>query len=303
MIALRIGNMNHKRKQFLNWSLRVHELMGVPCESVFRIRVITQNVVVLLLMLLSTQPTLAQTIEKVSQEDSQISESFAELDALSAAITNRLQDLAPHIAIPAPSHVALPPSAVVNRLQSSSFVGDADVLPSSPTSVSNNLAGAGTQPAQPKQCGTREEIDLDIDDMEGQFNGFRQIINEANDDLPSHRDNVRDIEKVCTPQVEGSIEAAVSRLNRLQIEPVYDVAVELLECIDQQRRMIDEDLNRPEITPIRTSILTDRLDRLTDMTHRVQEMEQLFLRAVSKRSRLVQELIQFKQEIISACDS
>ena len=155
--------------------------------------------------------------------------------------------------------------------------------------------------AEPHACGTREDMDLKIGEVEERFVGFRQTINAENNDLPTFREDVRDINKVCTPQVEGSIASAINRLDRLEIETVYDDTVESLACVDQRRRAIDRALNQPNITTIRIRILTDEMERLTDTTHRVQDMEQALLRAVSKRRRLVEELTQIRQEISSAC--
>ena len=150
-------------------------------------------------------------------------------------------------------------------------------------------------------CGTREDMDLRIGEVEERFGEFRQTINAANRDLPTYREDARDTNKVCTPQVEGSIASAISKLDRLEIETVYDMAVEVLACVDQRRRTIDGEMSQLVISNIQLRRLNDEMERLTDTTHRVQDMEQALLAAVAKRRRLVEELMQIKQEVLSAC--
>ena len=265
-----------------------------------RNRAVAQNVVFLLSSVLFAGTVLAQTPPAATPESAQVTEAFGELDALSATIAGRLRDLAQPTGLPAPPPAPepTPPPAGPDLPASPSGATGA---PPSPPSESGDGGGTRIQSPEPESCGTRKDMDLRIANVEERFDGFRQTINAANDDLPTHRDDVRDINKVCTSQVEGNIASAVNRLDRLQIEPTYDVAVELLACVDQRRRTIDGELNRSDITTIRIRILTDELDRLTDTTHRVQDMEQVLLRAVSKRRRLVEELTQFSQEIASAC--
>ena len=267
-----------------------------------RSRVVAQSVVFLLSTVLSAGTALAQTPPEATSESAQVADAFADLDALSAAIAGRLQEIALLSGLPAASPPPVPTSPSADQGSLAGSGGGADAPPPLP-SESHDVAGAGTQRARPESCGTREDMDLRIGEVEERFDGFRQTINAANDDLPTYRDDVRDIDKICTPQVDSSIASAVNRLDRLRIEPTYDVAVELLACVDDRRRTIDDGLSRPGITTIRIRLLTEELDRLTDTTHRVQDMEQALLRADSKRGRLVKELTEFRQEIASACST
>ena len=237
-------------------------------------------------------PESAQIEESFAKANAQVEEAFAELDKLSTTIDSELHEITQRLGLPEPPPPAEPTSTPPDPGTPVTPGVERGAPPLPPI-------GTGATGLEP--CGTREEIDLRMGDVEERFEGFRQTINAANNDLPTHRDDVRDIDKVCTPQVDGSIASAVNRLDRLQINPTYDVAADLLACVDQRRRTIDGELNQPNITTIRIRLLTDELYRLTDTTHRVQDMEQALLRALSKRGRLVEELTQFRQEIASAC--
>ena len=261
--------------------------------------------VVSLASLLFAGTVLAQTQQGEATDSPDIAEAFAEFDALSAAIAGRLQDLAqqsdqplkpPPPGLAPPTPVVVPPADHV----------DAAGPPSPPTEAGDvgGTESPGIEPqAGQKQCGTREDMDLRVEEVEERFGGFKQAIVAANGDLPTYRAGGRDKNKACTPQFEGSIASVVNRLRRLDIKAVYDVAVELLACVDQRRRAIDEKLNQPDITPSQTRHWTDELHRLTDATDRVQDIERALLGAVSKRRRLVEELTQIKQVIPSVCDT
>ena len=248
---------------------------------------------------------LAQTPQGAAADSPQIAEAFAGLDALSAAIANRLQVLAQQSGLPPapPPPGPAPPPVSVPPVDSGAVAG-----PPSPPSETGDVDGTEIHETEPqagqKQCGTREDMDLRVAEVEERFGGFKQAIVAANGDLPTYRAGGRDKNKACTPQFEGSIASVVNRLRRLDIDAVYDEADELLACVDQRRRAIDEKLNQPDdITPSQTRHWTDELHRLTDATDRVQDIERALLGAVSKRRRLVEELTQIKQIIPSVCDT
>lgn len=156
-------------------------------------------------------------------------------------------------------------------------------------------------PVETESCGTRDDMDLRMGEMDDRYGEFRESILGVNDDLPLYRNDVRDIDKVCTPKVESSISSAIKKLERLDIEADSDLAVDLIVCVDRLRRETDEEFNAPGITTIRMQRLSDELHRLTDTTHRVQNVERALRRAVSKRHRLVEEMKQLVQEIAIAC--
>lgn len=239
---------------------------------------------------------LAQTSPGETTEAAQVADAFADLDALSATIASRLQDLGLHSGLPPasppPGPAPLPP-VPVPPADSGGAVG----APPSPPSATGDVNDTEIHETEPKPCGTREDVDLRIGEVEERFGGFRQIINAANDDLPTYREGVRDANTRCTAQFESSIASTTSRLDRLDIDASFDVADELLACVDQRRRMIDGGLDQPNINDIQITILTDELDRLTDTTRRVRNIQDLLLRAVSKRRRLVEELTQIRQVI------
>ena len=268
---------------------------------------VAQNVVLLLSTVLGAGSVLAQTPPEAAPESAQVADAFAELDALSATIAGRLQEIAQLPGLPAAPPLSVPTSPPLGPTSPPVYQGalapsgGAVVDPPSPPSETDEAGGAGTPETEPEPCGTRKDMDLRIGEAEERFDGFRQIINAANDDLPAYREDVRDIDKVCTPQVEGNIASAINRLDRLEIEPIHDAAGELIACVDQRRRTIERELDQPNISPIRLQNLIAELERLTDTTHRVQDMEQTLLRADSKQRRLVAELKQFRQEIASAC--
>ena len=264
-------------------------------------RAVARTVVLLLSPLLLGGTVLAQT-PGATTESPEVADAFAELDALSATIASRLQDLRRYPGLPpAPPLPGSPVAPAPVPVQPADSGGVADAPPSPPSGAGDVNRTEIHEEGGPDRCGTREDMDLRIGEVEERFGEFRQTINAANRDLPIYREDVRDINKVCTPQVEGSLASAISRLDRLEIETVYDMAVELLVCVDQRRRTIDGGLSQPVISDIRLRLLNDEMERLTDTTHRVQDMEQALLRAVSKRRRLAEELMQIRQEVSSAC--
>lgn len=284
---------SHRRMSYVARCIRFIAILLPALPS----RVVARNVVFLLSTMICTGTGLAQTLPEATPETAQVTEAFSELDALAAAIAGRLQDLAQHTGLPAPPPASVPTSPPTDKTSPTSASSEAEAPPS-PRSESHDVAGASLQ-GRPEPCGTREDMDLRIGNLEKQFDKFRQTINAANGDLPTYRNDVRDISKICQQQVP--IDSAVKGLDRLRINPTYDEAVELLACVDDRRRTTDAELNRSDITTIRIRILTEELDRLTDTTHRVQNMEQALLRAKSKQARLLEELTQFRQEITSAC--
>ena len=270
-------------------------------RSALRRRAVAQSVVFLLSSLLSAGTVLAQTSPGETTETAQVADAFADLDALSATIASRLQDLGRHSGLPPappPPGPAPPPPVPVPPADSG---GPADAPPS-PPSATGDVNDTEIHETEPKPCGTREDVDLRIGEVEERFGGFRQTINAANDDLPTYREGVRDANTRCTAQFESSIASTISRLDRLDIDAAYDVADELLACVDQRRRTIDGGLDQPNINDIQITILTDELDRLTDTTLRVRDkIQDQLLRAVSKRRRLVEELTQIRRVISGVC--
>ena len=147
-------------------------------------------------------------------------------------------------------------------------------------------------------------MDLRIGEVGERIDGFRQTINAANDDLPAYRVGVRDANTRCTAQFESSIASTISRLDRLDIDAAYDVADKLLACVDQQRRFINWKMDQLDKNDTQMMILlTDENDRLTDTTNRVRHIQDLLLRAASKRRRLVEESTEIKYVISAGCET
>ena len=137
--------------------------------------------------------------------------------------------------------------------------------------------------------------------MNERYDEFSGVILDVNDDLPTFRKDVRDIDEVCAPAVENGIASAIRKLRKLDVESAADVVVGLTTCVDLLRRKTDGEFNAPDVTTIRMQRLSDELQRLTATTHDVQDMERALRRATSKRDRLVRELTQLEREIESSC--
>ena len=257
--------------------------------------------------LLSTDTTLAQTPEEAAVESPQITNTFSELDRLAADIANRLQDLAQHPGLPLP-----PPPDLTQQ------PADTPSVPDDPPAVSGDHAdgppspppgteSGGTEPletdprTESESCGTRDEMDLRLGEIDERYAEYSRTILPVNDDLPRFRKDVRDIDKACAQQLNSSIASAIKKLEEIDFEADSDLALDLMVCVDRLRRETDGEFNAPGITTIRMQRLSDELDRLTDLTLRVQNMQGALRRAVSKRNRLVEELIQYKQEIQGTC--
>lgn len=260
--------------------------------------------VLIFLYLLSGGTVLAQTSYGPVTESPQITAAFEELDALAAAIANRLQDKAHLPGLPLPPPPPGPPQPPDPPPVPNS--GNQAYSPPSPPQTTGD--GNYTEPpevdpqTEPEPCGTREDMDLRIREVEERFGNFRQAINGANNDLPAYREGVRDANTRCTAQFESSIASTISRLDRLDIDAAYDVADKLLACVDQQRRTINRKMDQPDKNDVQmTILLTDENDRLTDTTNRVRDIQDLLLRAASKRRRLVEESTQIKHVISAAC--
>ena len=270
-----------------------------------------QATLLVLSCLLSTGTALAQTPEEAATESQQITDTFNELDRLGANIANRLQDLARLPGLPAPPPPGLPqrpvdtPSAPDDPPADSG--GHADGPPSPPP-VTDGAGGTETLEPDPRteseSCGTRDEIDLRLGEIDERYTEYRQTILPVNDDLPRFREDVRDIDKACAQQLNSNIASAIKKLEGIDFEADSDLAVDLMVCVDRLRRETDDEFNAPDISTIRMQILSDELERLTDLTHRVRKLEGALQRAVSKRNRLVEELmelIQYIQEIQGTC--
>jgi hypothetical protein len=180
--------------------------------------------------------------------------------------------------------------------------------PPSPPPVTDGAGGTETLEPDPRteseSCGTRDEIDLRLGEIDERYTEYRQTILPVNDDLPRFREDVRDIDKACAQQLNSNIASAIKKLEGIDFEADSDLAVDLMVCVDRLRRETDDEFNAPDISTIRMQILSDELERLTDLTHRVRKLEGALQRAVSKRNRLVEELmelIQYTQEIQGTC--
>ena len=255
-----------------------------------RARAAAQAGVFLLASLLSAGTVLALTSQGAANESPQIADAFAELDALTAAIASRLQALTRLTGLPSPPPPPGPPRPR----------GDEAAGPPSPPPGTGGASGETPEtgrPPEPQQCGTREDMASSMLGMDNRYADFKQTILAVNDDLATFRQDVLDIDKVCTPQVESSIASAINRLEKLEIDGDSDLAIDLIVCVDQRRRATEEKIGTLGNSTIRMQRLSDELKRLTDTTHRVQELERALGRAVSKRNRLVEELNQLRREI------
>ena len=246
----------------------------------------------------------AQTPPVATTESPEVADAFAELDALSATIADRLQELARQSGVPpaSPSPAPAPPPPVPDRPADSDIVaGGPPTQPAGTNDVTGGESHAAAPQAEPEPCGSREDMALSMDEMDERYAEFKQVILGVNEDLRTYRSDMRDVHKACASQTKSSITSALRRLQKLDIGADVEWAVGLSNCVDRLRRKTDEEFNKDGISTIRLQRLSDELARLTKMTHRAQDRERELGRADSKRNRLKDELGQLKHEIDRDC--
>ncbi len=227
----------------------------------------------------------AQTLQEAPAESSEMRDAFSRLDELAEEIANRRWTLASP-AVPAPAPVSAPSPTPA---------------PAQPPAGDSDGTDAAGSPAEHASCRSREDTVLGMAEMDESYREFSQAILTVNDVLPTFRNNLRDIDQACAAPTVNGIASAIKKLQRLDIEAATEVVVSLVSCVDDLRRRTDREFNAPDITTIRMQRLSDELQRLTEMTHRVQDLERALRRAASKQNRLVEELAQLDQEIRISC--
>ena len=149
-------------------------------------------------------------------------------------------------------------------------------------------------------CGSRQEMTERISELQQRYKKHGTAIIAVNDQLPTLRKGVLDIERVCAKRLTDDIASAMARVKVLEVETDREDVNILTACVDRLREKTNDDLKATEIN-IRLQRLAAEMERLGSMTHRVADLERALLRGISKRDRLVQELGQFQQEIKAAC--
>ena len=102
--------------------------------------------------------------------------------------------------------------------------------------------------------------------------------------------------------MEKDVTSTLSDLQKLNIEPDLEIAGKLTVCVDRMREETDAELSEAT-SSIRMQRLAAEMERLTELTHRVTDVERALLRALSKRDRLVQAFERFRKEIEDGCSS
>ena len=211
-------------------------------------------------------------------------EAFGELDRLAADLANRLA------------------GSITNQ----------DKLPPAPAGPSPDRPGGGgpTPPipgegdgkspqvsADRKSCGTREDIELRVDDLDARYEDLGETILGVNNDLSEYRIDVRDGLKLCTPQLASAIASSIKRLRKIDIDADSNEAVELSGCVDQLRREVKGKIQDPATSEALLQYLSGELQRVDATWARIQDMELALELADNKRRRLTEELKQNEQVI------
>ena len=163
--------------------------------------------------------------------------------------------------------------------------------------------GDSTLPGGPQgepPCGTAKEMETTIAALHERYEGHGRAVISANDKLPSFRGAVLDDESICTERLASEIAATLARIEALELAVDYRAVDMLTVCVDRLRKETDEEISATA-SNIRMRRLAAEMERLGTMTHRVADLERAFLRGISKRNRLVEELGQFRQEVEAVC--
>ena len=139
-----------------------------------------------------------------------------------------------------------------------------------------------------------------ISELQQRYEEHGTAIIDVNDQLPTLRKGVLDIERVCAKRLTDDIASAMARVEVLEVETDREDVNILTACVDRLREETNDELKATKIN-IRLQRLATEMERLVKMTHLVEELERALLRGISKRDRLVQELGQFQREIKAAC--
>ena len=219
-------------------------------------------------------------------------DAFARLDDLAEEITAWQRSLGGSAGSTL-SSVATPPTDAATAATQPDALGE--LAPSR-----DNDVLAGGVHGEVADCGSRHELAATITVLQDRYDEYGEAIIEVNDELPSLRQTVLDMERVCTERLTKYIGSALTRVEALAIAADYRIVETLTACVDRLRRETDEELSGAA-SNIRMQRLAVELELLGRMTHRVADLERALLRGISKRDRLVQELGQFQREIEAVC--
>ena len=217
-------------------------------------------------------------------ESPQIVEAFGELDRLAADLANRLAGSITTQGKRPPA----PPGPSPDR---PSGGGQTPPIPGEGDGKSSQVS------ADQKSCGTREDIELRIDDLNARYEEFGETILGVNDDMSEYRIDVRDGLKLCTPQLASAIASSIKRLQKIDIDTDSNEAVELSGCVDQLRREVEGKIQDPATSEALLQYLSGELQRVGATWTRIQDMELALELADNKRRRLTEELKQNEQVI------
>lgn len=219
-------------------------------------------------------------------------DAFARLDALADEITAWQRSLGESVGS-TPSSVATPPTDAAAAATQPDTLGESD------PNLESGAPVVGVH-GETADCGSRHELAATITVLQDRYEEHGEVIIVVNDELPSLRRTVLDMERVCTERLAKYIGSALTRIEALAIAADYRVVETLTACVDRLRGETDEELSGAG-SNIRMQRLAVELELLGRMTHRVADLERALLRGISKRDRLLLELGQFQREIEAVC--
>ena len=220
-------------------------------------------------------------------ESADVTEAFSRLDALSEELLKRRRALEERGLGVSPAPAPAPPAVVAPAPAPSSGIRQ----------ILDSIAG---KRSKAKPCGSRQEMTKRISELQGRYKKHSTAIIDVNDQLPTFRKGVLNIEHVCAKRLTDDIASAMGRVKVLDVETDREDVNILTACVDRLREKTNDELKATK-SNIRLQRLAAEMERLGSMTHRVADIERALLRGISKRDRLVQELGQFQEEIKAEC--